>query len=432
MNQKFLHKNFIFMSQVIGAHVQDAATGLRIGKIVDIIAIVRDLYPRVTGLVIRKGWFGPKIYVPWKNVRKIADNMAMVVEVSAETVPFEKHVLDNEILLRETFWDQQIVDISGSKVVRVNDLHFLREDLNFWVVHIDVGFKGLVRRLGCGRIVELLMQWLFSYAMKDRLVQWKFVQPVSADNRVGNLTLKTSGAKLSELHPADVADILQDLGTDERVVILNALERSVAADVLSAMPLKLRIQTAQLLSDEHLSYIVRDMPVDEAVDLLSQLTKKRVNSLYALLPKEKVTQISDLLGLSEKIAGSIMNVEHMSVRTTTTAGQAIDKIKAESHSKETVYYIYVVDDNDVLIGATTLRQLLVEPSERLVIEFMRRRTVKVHVDTDIKDVAEIFYKYDFTVVPVVDRQNKLKGIVTIKDALEAVFPQIREETENES
>ncbi|MEI8218507.1 MAG: CBS domain-containing protein, partial [Elusimicrobiota bacterium] len=178
-----------------------------------------------------------------------------------------------------------------------------------------------------------------------------------------------------------------------------------------------------------LASIIREMPVDEAVDLMAHLHKKRVHSLYALLPAEKVTQISDLLELSEKIAGSIMNVEFMSARITLTAGQIIEKIKTESQSKETVYYIYIVDENDVMVGTTTLRQLLLVPLDKPVAEFMRKRTVKVRIDTDIKDVAEIFYKYDFTVVPVVDKQNKLRGIVTIKDALEAVFPKIREESE---
>lgn len=429
MNQQMLQKNFVYMSQLIGARVVDAAGGNALGYISDIAAGMRDMYPRVTGLIVRRRRFGKRVYVPWKNVRKIADTLTMSVEQTADIVPLESRALENEILLRETFWDQQIVDISGSKVVRVNDLHFLREELNLWVVHIDVGFKGLIRRLGWSRPAEFLIRWLFSYELKEHLIQWKFVQPVSADQRAGNLALKTSSAKLAELHPADVADILQDLGTDERVVVLNALDRAVAADTLTELPMKLRVQTAELLTIENLAHIIREMPVDEAVDLMAHLPKKRVHALYALLPPEKVTQISGLLGLSEKIAGSIMNVEYVAARAALTAGQIIDKIKRESKSKETVYYIYVVDDNDVLVGATTLRQLLLVPLEKPVAEFMRRRTVKVRIDTDIKDVAEIFYKYDFTVVPVVDKQNKLRGIVTIKDALEAVFPKIRAEAE---
>ncbi len=417
------------MSQLIGARIVDAVSGIPLGYISDIAAGMRDMYPRVTGLVVRRHLFGKRVFVPWKNVRKISDNMTMGIEQTIEIVPLEQRIFENEIFLKETFWDQQIVDISGSKVVRVNDLHLLREDLNLWVVHIDVGFKGLIRRMGWSKPAEFLIQWLFAYELKDHLIQWKFVQPVSADQRAGNLALKTTGAKLAELHPADVADILQDLGTDERVVVLNSLERAVAADTLTELPMKLRVQTAELLTVESLASIIREMPVDEAVDLMAHLHKKRVHSLYALLPAEKVTQISDLLELSEKIAGSIMNVEFMSARITLTAGQIIEKIKTESQSKETVYYIYIVDENDVMVGTTTLRQLLLVPLDKPVAEFMRKRTVKVRIDTDIKDVAEIFYKYDFTVVPVVDKQNKLRGIVTIKDALEAVFPKIREESE---
>lgn len=429
MNQSLLQKNFIFMSQLIGARVFDATSGAGIGHVSDLAAGMRDAYPRVTGLIMRRGAFGTRLFVPWKNVRKIVRGMAIGIDRTADILPLTLKTLDNETLLREFLWDKQIVDVAGSKVVRVNDLHFLREDLNLWVVHIDVGFKGLIRRLGWARPVEFLIRWLFSYDLKDHLIQWKFVQPVNADQHTGNLALKTTGAKLAELHPADVADILQELGTEERVVVLTALDRSFAADTMTELPMKLRVQTAELLSVENLALIVREMPVDEAVDLLARLPKRRVAALYSRLPAEKVAQITGLLGMADKSAGSIMNVEYLAVRDTLTAGQVIDKIRQESHAKETVYYIYVVDDNNVLVGATTLRQLLLVPLDKPVAEFMRRRAVKVRVDADIKDVAEIFYKYDFTVVPVVDRHNKLRGIVTIKDALEAVFPKIRAEAE---
>ena len=124
-----------------------------------------------------------------------------------------------------------------------------------------------------------------------------------------------------------------------------------------------------------------------------------------------------------------MNVEFVVVKQASTAGEALQKIITESKDKESIYYIYVLDDNEALAGAVTLRQLLTVPQEQPVMEFMRKRVARVKVDTDIRDVAKVFYKYDFTVVPVVDKQNKLQGIITIKDALEAVFPITKEEIE---
>lgn len=423
-------KNFIYLSQIMHIPVIDLVTGRRIGWSSDIVAGLREMYPRVIGLVIRQAPVGKRAFIPWKNIKKMVDNKAIYVEFAAGTGPDELKLADNEILLKETFWDKQIVDISGSKVVRVNDLHLLREEPNLWVVHMDIGFKGLIRRLGWSVPVEFMVRWLFSYELKEKLISWKFVQPITTDKGAGQLSLKAPGSRLSDLHPADLADILGDLGTDERVVILEALDNVTAAHTLMELPLNLRIQTAELLSQEQLVRLLRDMPTDEVVDLVVNFPRKKLSAVLAHLPTEKTHQIKTLMTLSERVAGSIMNTEYVAVKYAVTAAQVIEKIKTEP-KKESIYYIYITDDNDMLVGAVTLRQLLIAPPEKPLVEIMRKRLVKVRVDADIKKVARVFFKYDFTVVPVVDRHNKMQGIITIKDAFEAEFPEIREESEEQ-
>lgn len=417
--------NFIFLSQLTGIPVIDQATGKRIGTTVDIVASLKDTYPKAAAVVMRAGALGERKHVPWRNVRRVEEGRAIYVDAPAAG----ERPAENEILLRDTFWDKQIVDISGSKVVRVNDLHLLREEQNLWVVHMDIGLKGLIRRLGWTRPVDFILRWLFSYELKDKLISWKFVQPISSTQGADLLSLKLTGSRLSELHPADLADILIDLGTDERVVILKTLDTVTAASTFTELPLKMRLQVAETLELGQLAPIVGEMQVDEAVDLIARLPRRKVNSLFAQLPPDRVTQIRGLLDLSERTAGSIVNTQFISVQLSQTAGQVLEKIRAEGKNKETVYYVYVTDDSGSLAGVATLRQLLTAPPERPVSELMRKRVVKTRIDADVKTVAEIFYKYDFTVVPVVDRGNKLLGIISIKDAFEAVFPEIREEAE---
>jgi Mg/Co/Ni transporter MgtE len=192
--------------------------------------------------------------------------------------------------------------------------------------------------------------------------------------------------------------------------------------------MNMRVQTAELLDQEQLANIDREMPMDEAVDLLAHFPRKKVNALFSLLPQDKVNQIRELLSLSERVAGSLMTVEFVAVKSDVTAGQVIERLKAESKNRE-IYYVYVVDESQTLIGITTLRRLLSALPEKPVTEIMRKRIAKVRVDTDVRDVVQIFFKYDFMAVPVVDKHNKMQGIIAIKDALEAVFPQMREEME---
>ncbi|MHB9156178.1 MAG: PRC-barrel domain-containing protein, partial [Endomicrobiales bacterium] len=157
---KTFPKNFIFLSQLIGIPVIDLNTNERIGRVQDIVASLREMYPRASAVIVSTPG-GKRAYLPWQNVRKLIEDRAVFVEGSPEIPFLEAKPRENEILLRDTFWDKQIVDISGSKVVRVNDLHLLREELNLWLVHVDIGITGLLRRLGWERPADFLVRLLF-------------------------------------------------------------------------------------------------------------------------------------------------------------------------------------------------------------------------------------------------------------------------------
>jgi magnesium transporter len=428
MNTQF-QKNFIYLSQMLGVRVIDFASNRRLGKAVDIVAALKDMYPKVVALVVRKNFSLRKTYIPWKNIKHIIDDSAIYVE-TAGTIPMENMKLaDNEILLKDAFLDQQVVDVSGSKVVRVNDLHMLREKDNMWLVHMDVGYKGLIRRLGWSWFSGRLLKWLFDYEMKDRLISWKFVQPVIPEHGGAYFSVKTKDSNLSDLHPADIADILIGLGTNERISVLKSLDNISAAHTLQELPMKLRVQVAELIPQDQLVSILNEMAMDEVVDILSELPKKKIHAILARLPLDKATQINDLLKHSENVAGAIMNTEFISARQAEAAGAVLERIKNESKKKETIYYVYVLDDNNGIAGVVTLRQLLTSPAERPISEIMRKRVTRVKIETNVKDVADIFQKYDFNVIPVVDKQNKLQGTITIKDAFEAAFRKEIKETE---
>jgi CBS domain-containing protein len=426
-------KNFVYLSQMLGVKVIDYATGRTIGKSSDVAAVLKDMYPRVTGLVMRRPFSLKKDFILWKDVKRIIDEKAIYVETSGR-VPFtDMKFPENEILLKDIFLDQQVVDVSGSKVVRVNDLHMLREKENMWLVHMDVGYKGLVRRLGIDRPVETFMRWLFSYEMKDRLISWKFVQPIiSAPGGSAYFSVKTQNMNLSDLHPADIADILEGLGTNERIAVLKSLDTASAARTFQELPMKIRVQVAGLIAQDQMVNLINAMAMDEVVDLLSELPKKKIHAILARLPLDKASNVNDLLKHSENIAGGIMNTEFISARQLETVAAVLERVKIESKKKESIYYVYVLDENAGLMGVVTLRQLLTNPPDKMIGMIMRKRVTKVRIETHIKDVAEIFQKYDFSIVPVVDKQNKIQGTITIKDAFEAAFRKEIKETEEKT
>ncbi len=426
----YLPKKFIFLYYIINLPVVDSLTGKKIGKLIDLSASLKEMYPKITGLIMRDRR-NKKVFLPWSCVKMLVEEKGIFVENFTAVAKDGFTPAENEILLKDTFWDKQIVDIHGSKVVRINDLHLLREELSLWVVHMDIGVTGLLRRLGVSRIFEFLIKLVSSYEVEDKLISWKYVQPINGPMGTDALSLKIHHSKLAELHPADIADILIDLGTEERLNILKSMDKATAANTIQELPIKIRLQVAELLDQKLLVEIINEMAIDEVVDLFSQMPAKKMNQLFSRLPSEKVAQISSLLGHANDIAGSIMSTEFICVKQTLTALEALEVTKKEALHKKESYYIYVLDENDALAGVITLPQLLTMAPEKLVSEFMRKRIAKVRIKTKIKDVAEVFYKYDFTIVPVIDKSGKIQGIITMKDAFEAVFPQIRNETEQE-
>jgi magnesium transporter len=426
METRPVQANFVFLSQLISLPVVDAADR-KIGMLEDVIADVQGLYPRINGLVVRNGIQRRLGYLPWKCVRDIIEDHYIIVENSG--CPEGSIELNrNELRLRETFLDKQIVDIGGSKVVRVNDLHILKDGIKLWLVHVDVGFKGFLRRLGWLKSFSVIVKWLFAYELRDKFISWKYVQPITTTGDLKSLSLKIPHSKLSELHPADLADILVDLGAEERMLIFNSFDDATASDILQELPHKMRLMLALSLPLERLGGILNETPMDEVVDLLDDMPTDTVNEIFRVLPVDKVKQIKDLLTYSDRIAGSLMDTEFLSAKAHETAGQVLRRIKKIAVNFESIYYIYVLNEREVPIGVLTLKQLLTSPAKKMINDVMRENIVRVRIDANIKAVAQIFYKYNFSVVPVVDDDDRIQGIITMKDALESVFPEIREET----
>ena len=171
------------------------------------------------------------------------------------------------------------------------------------------------------------------------------------------------------------------------------------------------------------------METDEAVDLLDELDPELRRTIFSLLPAEKVADVKELSKLSIYSVGSIMNTGFITARSTQTIREIFDAVKAEAEEAELIYYIYIVQEDERLSGMVTLREVLSAPPDTVVSEIMHENVISVKIDTSIKRVAQIFFKYNFEAVPVVDDDNRIQGIISLRDALESVVPEMREEAE---
>jgi CBS domain-containing protein len=427
--------NFIFLSELLKLPVENYHSHAQIGRILDLTATTAQVFPKITGVIVKIKNLREPVYIPWKNVTGMTLKRSIVVEYTPGS-PRENHTgTESEILLKKTFLDKQIISTSGNKVVRVNDLHLLidntsKENSNLWLVHIDVGIKGLLRRLGWGKPANAAFKWLMARDIKEKFVSWKFVQPTATANIHGSLHVKMDSSKLSEIHPADIADILEDLGIDERISLVESLDLNLAAETLQEVPMKIRIQIAETLDVRRCAGIINEMHIDEAVDLLDEISPEQRNAVFTELPPEKVQELKDLSKLAIYSVGSIMNTDFIVAQATQTVGEVLNILHTESKKTELIYYIYILDNSERVQGVVTLRHVLSSEPTTVIADLMSEHVVSVKIDTSIKRVAQLFFKYNFVAIPVVDDENRLQGIVSSRDALESVFPEMKEESES--
>jgi magnesium transporter len=423
--------NFIFLSEILGLPVIDGSSGKKIGILFDLTALTNQVFPKISGVIIKNSTSNNNRHIPWGCVRTIMRGRSIIVDNIPALNEGMQIADESEILLKTTFLDKQIISISGNKVVRVNDLHLLidnttKENPNLWLAHIDIGIKGLFRRLGWVQMVNAVFYWVTSRDIKDKFVSWKHVQPTATTNVYGSVHLKIDSSKLSEIHPADIADILEALGNDERISLIESLKPEIAADTLQETQLKIRVQIAEAIDPTKLSVIVNELPTDEAVDLLDEISTEQRNAVFVNLQHEKAQELKELSKLSIYGVGSIMTTDFISVKKTESIKNIIALIKDESVKTELIYYVYIIDEVERLIGVVTLRRLLVTDLNVLVGDIMTEQVVSVEINTSIKRVAKIFYKYNFAAIPVVDGDGCMHGVISFRDALEAVFPEMKE------
>lgn len=423
---------FSYLSEFINLPVYRISDNKRIGKLVDLAAATAQVYPRVTGLMVRTHRGKAPIYIPWSSVKRMVFKEHLAVEYPQNGIEQHDKAAENEILICKTFLDKQIISTEGYKIVRVNDLQLLIEDkakesTNLWVVHIDVGFKGILRRLGFLRAVNSAFRWVTDRDIKDEFVSWKYVQPTATESVYASVQLKTDASKLSEIHPADLADILEDLGTDERLALIESLDHFTAAQTMQEMQFKNRLQIVESMEPVKLMPIINDMQMDEAVDLLDACEAHHRQAVYALLPPEKVAELSELSKLSAFSVGSIMNTDYITARLSETASIVLKRIIVECEKLEMYRYAYVLDDDDRLTGVVSLRNLLISDPDLLIADIVTEQAVSVKIDTRIRHVVKLFFKYNFEAIPVVDDEDKLQGLVSYRDAVASIFPEIKEE-----
>ena len=436
----------IFLSTLLRQSVYDIE-GRRLGGLRDICVALQETFPVVTALIVHSslGNSHNDMIIPWSQVDNLEESQLHLVVKQSQIDTYTPQA--DELLLGRDILDKQIVDTQGFRVVKVNDLKLAQIKQTARLIGVDISLSGLLRRLGILSPLEFLGRVL-PVKLAERTITWNYVEPievvkagavtgqlmpalagaaVGASGIVPKVQLNVSHTKLADLHPADIADILEQLDVEDAGAMLDRLDMETAADAFNEVEPSHQYEILSGLDPERASDLLERLAPDDAADILADIPPAEAERILNLMPAEESRPIRDLLRYAPETAGGIMTNEVLSLAQDLTVEEALVYLRQHSDHLEMIYNLYIVDSEKHLAGVVSLRELVVAEPTTLLRDLMDRDVISVTTDTDQEEVARIIAKYDLLGVPVVDSDHHLVGLITVDDVIDVLHEEQAED-----
>jgi len=411
---RFLYFSELMKRPVCAGKIQD-----RVGKLTDLVFALKEPYPEAVGVYLEHGWGNPTEFIPWERVLRVEDDAIFVMppEQGEHYPPFVDQpgwvMLDNHLMGRT------VLDMDGRRIEVVNDVHLLEAKGRLLLIHVDTSFNGFLRRWGLGRL----------QGIKETLISWKYVQPLSVEDAVttDKVSLSVTRRQLKELPSEDLADALEQLTGNAQEALFSALDSEKAADTLMEAEPRAQRQLIASLRRERARQIFSEMTIPQMANLFSVLPHDDTVELMELLPPESVRRIKAILSEREAKARDLMSSEFVTFPKEARVGEVLQTVRQSGRDPQDISYLYVVgEDGRSLLGVVDLRELVLAADHLTLGELMASPVVSAEEEDVQEDLAEIFAKYHYRMIPVVDTQDRLLGIIRYKDIMKDLVPQVKD------
>ncbi len=403
----------VALTELLGTPVFDSA-GAQAGRVREVALTPQEDRSRVSTFIVKTKQ-GNRV-LPFAAIGSMNGGI-YATTASAEWAAAD--AAEGLFLLERDLLDQQIIDVHGRKVVRVNDVDLQQETSHnrplLRVNSVDVGVRGAVRRLLKGVVPMMALRTLLTQ-LPPRPIPWDFVDLIETDP-ARRVKLKISHERLATLHPADIADIIEKLTPVEREAVFQTLDEEVAAGALEEVKPKVQKSIVESLASERVAEIVEEMNPDAAADLLGELPQERTEKILKEMEPEERKEIVELLEFGENTAAGRMNTEFLAVSVRGNVGDAISALRGFEGGVESVSTIYLVDSHGTLAGAVPLSKLVLASSAEPLLSLAQEPLIFSTVKTKDKEFVELFDKYNLFTLPVVDENRKLVGVITSDDII---------------
>jgi magnesium transporter len=408
-----LREEVFFLTELIGARA--FLHDRKIGKLKDVVAVDRGKLAEVTHFQIARPFGEPSLLVPLAKVRSLNPR-----EIAVDVEDFGSYVrplTPDEVLLKDYLLDKKVLDIEDREVEVVYDMRVVLTGDRAYVSDVDISRYGLLRQLGLRGLADHLYKR--AAETKKQLIPWSYIEPLpeQLDALQGNVRLSVLKEKLADIHPVDLADILEELDSAQRVTLLEDLDTERASDTLEEVDPAVQREIVFSLRKERVAQLIGEMTTGQAADILAVLPADQKKAILALLEPAKVAKIEEIL---EKHESNILNFttsKFIKCRPDMTVKQARRKFREAARSMDVVMYFYIVDETNKLLGVIDMKQLFMAEDEELLKDLMVERVISLNPQNTMKQAADAFIRYGFRALPVTDENAIILGVVPYRDVM---------------
>ncbi len=404
--------DFFYLSEVIGRKV--FWQGKRIGRLSEIIIVEKERIPEVTHFIIKRPFGYPSLMIPWS---KIKDANIEKIELSISHLDdYVKSPSASQILLKDHVLDKKVIDLEGNEVEVVYDAKLVIRHKKLYVSDVDFSKYGLLRRLGLKWLANLIYN--LADLIKEETLSWDYIQPLEQINSFkGNVRLKMLKEKLPEIHPVDLADILEELDHKQRLVIFNELEIEQASDTLEEVEPRVQRDIILSLTEERAAVLISNMTPAQAADVLAILPASDTDNILAKIDPHDAKKIQFIIDKHDEKIIHFASTHFLKATPSTTAGEFLSQYRTLAQEADVIMYVYIVKGEDTLLGVVDIREILLAEYSASLEELMTTHVIGLSPDSSLKEASGMFSRYSFRAIPIVDDENTIFGVLPFRDIM---------------
>lgn len=401
------------LSEMLGAKV--FLHEKKIGSLSDLMIVETGKLPEVRNFVISRPFGDPSLLIPWERIITL-EPQKLVIDID-DLKKYETFPPEDAILLRDHILDKKVIDTEDAEVEVVYDIRLIERNAKLYVTEVDTSKSARLRRLGFG-----FMSGVLASRQDPRdsgSISWMYIQPLPShiSSFKGDVKLKILKETLAEIHPVDLADILEDLDHDQRVMVFSSLDHEQASDTLEEIEPIVQRDIISSLSKDKVVRLINDMTPGQAADILTILPSTEAQIIIEALNAETAKKIQSIVSKQEEKVIHYTTQKILKFSPETTVEYVQNDYPRHAKGKDVIMYVYVVDGEDTLLGVIDLKELLQADDRALLKEIMVENVISLNTESTLKEASQSFARYDFRALPVTDEKNHLVGVIPYRDVM---------------